>query len=49
VGCQGPQEGEEAHEDLTRMFTEMDDEVLETIYNIICHKLIIDCNTISLG
>jgi hypothetical protein len=31
------------------MFTEMDDEVLETIYNIICHKLIIDLQYNFLG
>jgi len=38
----------EDEEDL--MFTEMDDEVLEAVYYwyIICHKLIVYCNTTAL-
>ena len=49
MGRQGQQEGEEVHEDEEDlMFTKMDDKVLETVYYIICHKLIIHCNTIPL-
>ena len=48
VGRQGRQK-EEVHEDEEDlMFTEMDDELLETVYYIICHKLIICCNAIPM-